>query len=315
MNRKWPFLPLRIGTRGSPLALAQTPELCRRLMERYSLEEDSFETVAIATTGDAVRDRPLHEIGGKGLFVAEIDRALLAGEIDVAVHSLKDRPSGGRKACGRSVSFRAETCGTLSCRSSAGPSGTCRPGRESGPAARVGAVRSSVGGRTFASSTSGETSEHASRNFETARRMRPSWRSPASIASARRRLQPAFSIRTTCSLRSRREQSAFDAREESEDVAHFLAAVCDRETALRVKAERAFLERIGGSCRSAVAGLADMHGGRLRLRGEILSTTDPYAYALRRRTSGRAASLGRSLADELRRRPGAAACVPGGREA
>jgi hydroxymethylbilane synthase len=83
---------LRIGTRGSPLALAQAHETRGRLMAALGLPEEAFEIVVIRVTGDAVQDRPLKEIGGKGLFTKEIEDALLAGDVDVAVHSMKDMP-------------------------------------------------------------------------------------------------------------------------------------------------------------------------------------------------------------------------------
>ncbi len=83
---------LRLGTRGSALALAQTREVRARLAAAHPelAPETAVETVVVRTTGDRVQDRPLAEIGGKGLFSKEIDEALLAGRIDVAVHSLKD---------------------------------------------------------------------------------------------------------------------------------------------------------------------------------------------------------------------------------
>jgi hydroxymethylbilane synthase len=84
---------IRIGTRGSPLALAQARETRARLMQAHGLEEDHFEIVVISTTGDQIRDRPLAEIGGKGLFTKEIEEALLADAIDLAVHSMKDMPA------------------------------------------------------------------------------------------------------------------------------------------------------------------------------------------------------------------------------
>ncbi|MEM8658944.1 MAG: hydroxymethylbilane synthase, partial [Pseudomonadota bacterium] len=87
-----PDSPLRIGTRGSPLALAQAHETRARLMAAHDLPEAAFEIVVIKTTGDKVLDRPLGEIGGKGLFTKEIEDAMLAGEIDIAVHSMKDMP-------------------------------------------------------------------------------------------------------------------------------------------------------------------------------------------------------------------------------
>ena len=84
---------IRIGTRGSKLALAQAHETRARLMVAHGLEESAIAIVTITTTGDRISDRPLAEIGGKGLFTKEIEEALLAGEIDLAVHSMKDMPT------------------------------------------------------------------------------------------------------------------------------------------------------------------------------------------------------------------------------
>ena len=81
---------IRIGTRGSPLALAQAHEVRDRLQQAHGLPEDAITITVIKTTGDQVTDRPLSDIGGKGLFTKEIEEALLANEVDVAVHSMKD---------------------------------------------------------------------------------------------------------------------------------------------------------------------------------------------------------------------------------
>ncbi|NHX27535.1 hydroxymethylbilane synthase, partial [Escherichia coli] len=91
-----PASPLKIGTRGSPRALAQAYETRARLMAAFDLPEEAFEIVVIKTTGDNMAminaDRPLKEIGGKGLFTKEIEEAMLSGDIDIAVHSMKDMP-------------------------------------------------------------------------------------------------------------------------------------------------------------------------------------------------------------------------------
>ncbi|MDP7603883.1 MAG: hydroxymethylbilane synthase, partial [Alphaproteobacteria bacterium] len=85
---------LRIGTRGSPLALAQANEVRDRLADAHTaLPADAIEIVVISTTGDRVQDRPLAEIGGKGLFTLEIEEGLSSGDIDLAVHSMKDMPT------------------------------------------------------------------------------------------------------------------------------------------------------------------------------------------------------------------------------
>ena len=84
---------VRIGTRGSQLALAQASEVRARLMVAHGLAEEDFEISVISTSGDRILDRPLSEVGGKGLFTKEIEEALLDGSIDCAIHSMKDVPA------------------------------------------------------------------------------------------------------------------------------------------------------------------------------------------------------------------------------
>lgn len=85
--------PLRIGTRGSPLAMVQARTVRARLAAVMGVAEEAIELVIIRTTGDAIQDRPLADAGGKGLFTKEIEEALLDGRIDLAVHSAKDVPT------------------------------------------------------------------------------------------------------------------------------------------------------------------------------------------------------------------------------
>ena len=84
---------LRIGTRGSPLALWQAREVRARLAAAHGVEPEAIAIVPIRTTGDMIQDRPLAEAGGKGLFTKEIEQALIDGAIDIAVHSTKDMPT------------------------------------------------------------------------------------------------------------------------------------------------------------------------------------------------------------------------------
>ena len=88
-------LPIIVGTRGSPLAIAQTRHVCALLVTAHpALAEDgALRTTVVTTSGDRILDRPLAEIGGKGLFTKEIEEALLDGRIDLAVHSMKDVPT------------------------------------------------------------------------------------------------------------------------------------------------------------------------------------------------------------------------------
>ena len=87
------FILFTLGTRGSPLALAQANEARRRLAEAHGWEIERIALQVIRTSGDKIQDRPLADAGGRGLFTKEIDAALLAGAIDAAAHSAKDLPS------------------------------------------------------------------------------------------------------------------------------------------------------------------------------------------------------------------------------
>ncbi|MBU0781009.1 MAG: hydroxymethylbilane synthase, partial [Alphaproteobacteria bacterium] len=93
LNLPTPAAAFKIGTRGSPLAMAQANETRARLAQAFDLPFEAFTIVIIKVTGDQIIDRPLKEIGGKGLFTREIEEALLSGEIDIAVHSMKDMPT------------------------------------------------------------------------------------------------------------------------------------------------------------------------------------------------------------------------------
>src|SRR5690606_28086756 len=84
---------VRIGTRGSALALAQASETRARLMAAHDLPEEGFESVVIGTTGDRIHDRGLSEAGGKGLFSNELEEALYDTRIDFADHSSEDMPT------------------------------------------------------------------------------------------------------------------------------------------------------------------------------------------------------------------------------
>ncbi|MEO1745748.1 MAG: hydroxymethylbilane synthase [Pseudomonadota bacterium] len=84
---------VKIGTRGSPLALAQAHETRDQLVAAHGMSPDEIDIVVISTAGDRILDRPLAEVGGKGLFTQELEEQLLDGRIDIAVHSSKDMPT------------------------------------------------------------------------------------------------------------------------------------------------------------------------------------------------------------------------------
>lgn len=298
--------PFRIGTRGSPLALAQAHETRDRLAAAFDLSEDAFEIVVIKTTGDRVLDRPLKEIGGKGLFTREIEEAMLAGVIDIAVHSMKDmpvaQPDGLLLDCylpredvrDAFISPRGGTLSGLEPGTKVGTSSLRRKAQllNRRPDLEVVEFRGNVQTRlkklddgvaacTFLAMAGLNRlgmSEIATSAIE------PDEMLPA-VA------QGAIGI----------ERRAADTR-----AAAMLEAIHDGPTGQRLAAERAFLEALDGSCETPIAGLAELDGDGLRLRGEILRTdgSDSVSGA-RTGPVADGAAMGRDLAAELLDRAGA----------
>ncbi len=270
LNLPTKVAPLRIGTRGSPLALAQAHETRARLAAAHDLTDDAFEIVVIKVTGDAIQDRPLKEIGGKGLFTREIEQALLDGSIDIAVHSMKDMPTEqpdgltldcylpredvrdgfvSRTAHGLKELAQGATVGTSSLRRRAQLLAR-RPDLKvvefrGNVQTRLQKLTDGVADGTFLAMAG---LNRLCRDDVPATAVDPDDMLPA-IA------QGAIGV----------ERRAADAR-----IADLLLPLHDRDTGLRVDAERAFLRRLDGSCQTPIAGLAILDGASLILRGEIL---------------------------------------------
>ncbi len=119
-----PRRPLRIGTRGSPMALAQTGMVRDRIAAAHPdlAEPGAMELVVVTTVADKVLDRPLSEIGGKGLFTKELEQALLTDQVDIAVHSMKDVETWLPDGSSSPASWSGTTRATPSCRRGRGAS-------------------------------------------------------------------------------------------------------------------------------------------------------------------------------------------------
>ena len=265
-----PSRPLRIGTRGSPLALAQAREARDRLMAAHGLPEAAFELVAIRTTGDRVQDRSLATLGGKGLFTREIEEALIAGTIDVAVHSMKDMPTLQPAGLAISALLPREdprdgfVSGAAASLAALAPRERRR--QLEPPAAGAGAAPAAGPRGWWSSAAACRRGCASSRRGWRRRRSSPwpGWRGSASPATARP-IEPDEMLPAIAQGAIGVEQREGDAR-----VAALLAPIHHRETGLRLAAERAFLAALDGSCLTPIAGLAELAGGRLRFRGEIL---------------------------------------------
>lgn len=296
---------LRIGTRGSPLALAQAHETRDRLMAAHALPDTAFEIVVIKTTGDRITDRPLSEVGGKGLFTREIEEALLAGDIDIAVHSMKDMPTV--LPAGLAIpcllpredvrdSFVSLTHGSLAEMPEGAVVGTSSLRRRAQllnrrPDLRVVEFRGNVQTRL--------------------RKLADGVAEATFLACAGlRRLGQAELIRTAISpdvMLPAVAQGAIGIETRSGDAATqaMLASIHDAATGTRLAAERAFLAALDGSCQTPIGGLAEIDGKMLRFRGEIIRPDGSECLATERRGPlAEAAALGADAAEELRSRAG-----------
>jgi hydroxymethylbilane synthase len=263
---------LKVGSRGSPLALAQTRQVCDRLAEAAGIARSDIEIVIIRTTGDRIVDRSLAEAGGKGLFTKELDEALIAGAIDCAVHSAKDLPTllpagiviagcppreDARDAliCSVAASFAALPQGARL--GSASPRRQAMASRAR-PDLKVGLLRGNVETRL----RKAETGEVAATVLAYAGLKR--------LGLAHR----ATALLDTLAFLPAVGQGAigFTARAGDEPTHRMLAAIADAETEQALRAERAFLGVLDGSCRTPIAGYAQAAAGRLAFRGMVLRT-------------------------------------------
>jgi hydroxymethylbilane synthase len=300
-----PDRPLRIGTRGSPLALAQAHETRARLMSAQGLPEEAFEIVVIKTTGDRVQDRPLSEIGGKGLFTKEIEEALLAGSIDIAVHSMKDMPTDQPDGLAITtllpredvrdafVTLSEQSLATLPEGATVGTSSLRRRAQlvHRRPDLRVVEFRGNV--QTRMRKLSDGVADATFLAMAGLRRL-------GLLEIARRPIETDAMLPAIAQGAIGIEQRAADDR-----VRVLLEPIHDGETGHRLAAERAFLRGLDGSCQTPIAGLAEIAGDRVRLRGEILRPDGSACLSGERTGShGEADALGRDLAAELRGRAG-----------
>lgn len=299
-----PANPLKIGTRGSPLALAQAHEVRQRLALAHDLPEAAFAVVVIKVTGDLVQDRSLKAIGGKGLFTREIEDALLAGDIDIAVHSMKDmpvlQPDGLILDChlpredarDAFVSLASVSLMDLPEGAVVGSSSLRRRAQVllRRPDLRVVEFRGNVQTRMRKLNDG-----VAAATFLAMAGLNRLGMQVGQVAVAPEAMLPAVAQGVIGV-----ERRVADAR-----AAMMLAAIHDHDTGLCVTAERAFLTRLDGSCETPIAGLALLQDGALWLRGEILRPDGSASVTGELRGPVQeGAALGEALADDLLGRAG-----------
>ena len=294
-----PAHPLKIGTRGSPLALAQAHETRDRIAAAFDLPQEAFEVVVISVAGDRIQDKALREVGGKGLFTREIELALQDGSIDIAVHSMKDMPVDQPEGL------------TLECYL---PREDVRDGFVS---RRYTSLSEVPQGATMGTSSLRRRAQLLVRrpdlnvvefrgNVQTRLRKLDEGVAEATfLAMAGLNRLGMAEVATGLSpdeMLPAVAQGAIGIERRFDDMptAALLEAIHDEVTAQRLAAERAFLARLDGSCETPIAGLAELDGTTLRLRGEILRPDGSEALADDRTAPIEdGAELGEAMAEAL----------------
>ncbi|MEP6328833.1 hydroxymethylbilane synthase [Sulfitobacter pontiacus] len=270
VNLPTPENPMRIGTRGSPLAMAQAYETRARLAAAFEIPQAGFEIVVIKVTGDVIQDRPLKDIGGKGLFTREIEEDLLAGKIDIAVHSMKDMPTiqpGGLlldtylpREDPRDA-FVAPTLSALDQLAEGAVVGTSSLRRR----AQLLHQRPDLQVVEFRGNVQTRLKKLADGVAEC------TFLAVAGLNRLGMQHVPATPIDDTLMLPAVAQGAiGIERRAGDLDTETMLAAIHDTPTGQRLAAERAFLLTLDGSCETPIAGLATLDGDTLHLRGQVL---------------------------------------------
>ena len=264
---------LRIGTRGSPLALAQTHHIRDSLAAAWPrlAEPGAIEIIVIRTTGDKIQDRPLAEIGGKGLFTKELDEAMEQGAIDLAVHSMKDVPTLLPEFIALPCMVEREDV------RDAFISPKAQSPEDLPKGALVGTASLRRGAQLLNRRPDLKVVNFRG-NVQTRLDKLAQGQVDATLLAAAglNRLQLSQHVTAlldTDFMLPAVAQGAVGVTCRADDVrAHeFLAPLAHAETMVRVTAERAFLTRLDGSCRTPIAALAEQSGDKLSFRGLIVS--------------------------------------------
>lgn len=299
--------PLRIGTRGSPMALIQTGLVRDRLVAAHPdlAAAGAVEIVTIRTTGDRVQDRRLADIGGKGLFSKEIEESLLAGAIDLAVHSLKDMetwlPDGLEIACVLAredprdalLAGKAASLGGLPMGAKVGTASLRRQAQllRRRPDLSIMPIRGNVNTRI---------DKLAAGEFDAIVVALCGLERLGKANLATEILMPEIMLPAVG-----QGALAIECRGGDDALRQLLDPLHDPATAACVGAERAMLAALDGSCRTPIAGLAECDGGRLTLEGLLLKPDG--SAEIRGCSTGDisdATALGTKLGSKLRSRAG-----------
>lgn len=296
---------LRIGTRGSPLALAQAHTVRDRLAAAHGCAPGDIAIHVIKTTGDRILDRPLSEAGGKGLFTKEIEESLLANASDIAVHSSKDMPTQLPDGLAMAAYLEREDV------------------RDVFISRKAAAIADLPRGALVGSASL--------RRQALVKRLRPDLRVEVfrgNVQTRLRKLDEGEADATLLALAGlkrlglEREATAIlplddfppaigqgaigiEARESDARTLDLLKPIADRDTKIALDAERAFLAALDGSCRTPIAGLATVDGDTLSFRGLILRPDGSEVFETSRQGAiADAVRLGTDAGRELKARGG-----------
>jgi hydroxymethylbilane synthase len=297
---------LRIGTRGSKLALAQAHQVRAELAAAHGLDEEALEIVTITTSGDRIANRPLAEVGGKGLFTKELEEALLAGAIDLAVHSMKDMPAlladaftiaaflpreDPRDAFLSPVAYTPREL----------PHGAIIGSSSVRRVAQLKRLRPDISAVNFRG------------NVDTRLRKLEAGDVQATFLACAglNRLGLAAKITSPVPVEDMLPAVAqgaigIEIRNGDDKTRTLLQPINHEPTAIAIACERAFLASLEGSCRTPIAGHAILDGSSLRFRGQTLTLDGSQCFeAARQGSPGDAARLGHEAGEEVKAQGGA----------
>jgi hydroxymethylbilane synthase len=296
---------LRIGSRGSPLALVQAREVQSRLAKACGLGPERIEIKVIRTTGDAIQDRPLAQAGGKGLFTKEIEEALLAGTIDLAVHSSKDMPTVLPPGLELSAflpredprdAFIGRAAKTLRDLPGGAVVGTASLRRQ----ALIKHLRPDLEIVPLRGNVETRLRKLQAGDFDATVLAVAGLKRLGLLAAATSMLDPDEFVPAAGQGAIGIETRHGDAKTRA-----LVAAINDADTATALAAERAFLAVLDGSCRTPIGGYARVNGDSIRFRGLIAKTDGSEVLDVSREGHrADAAKLGADAGRELKGRAG-----------
>jgi len=296
---------LRIGTRGSPLALVQARTVRARLAAAMQVDEAAIELVIIRTSGDTIQDRPLAEVGGKGLFTKEIEEALLSGRVDLAVHSSKDMPTFSQAGLMLAACLEREDPRDVFISRKAKSLMTLPQGATLGTA--------SLRRQAIAKRLRTDLNVVPLRgNVETRLRKLDAGEVDATLLALAglRRLgltEHATAVMSIDEFLPAVGQGAIgiEARENDTRTRDILARIDHADTSAALACERAFLAVLDGSCKTPIAGHATVTGDTVQFRGLIARPDGKAAHDIAGTGHRKdAAMIGADAGRELKHRSG-----------